>query len=185
MFSKSAQWLYKIATGKTVILLTIGFLLFVGVTMRLLPILIPASESMVSLDDPVFYTPAQVFSILDDWGETGRMQQLWFHMTWDVIVPLWSFLIVGGGSSWLLKRAFAPQSPWRKLNLVAWVTVFDLLENFSLAGLVLFYAQRPNWLAWLKNAFTMIKYGCGVLIVGVLLTGAVLAARNTFMIQPE
>ena len=169
MFTRISQWLYKISRGKTVIILITGFVVFMVVTMSLLPILIPASETMVSLDDPVSYTPQEIFNIMEDWGATGRTEQLWFHLTWDVIVPLWSYLVVGTSLSWLLKRAFTLGSKWRLLNLVALTTIFDLSENFSLAGLIIFYAQRPLWLAWVKNAFTIIKYGSGVLIVGVLI----------------
>jgi hypothetical protein len=180
MLIKNSQWLYRIASGKTVIFLIAGFIVFMIVTLSLLPILIPASQTMVSLDDPVCYSPQEIFNILEDWGPTGRTQQLWFHMTWDIIVPVWSFLIIGTGSSWLLKRAFAPDSKWRLLNLVALTSVFDLLENFSLAGLILFYKQHLLWLAWVKNTFTMIKYGSGVLILGVFLVGFVLAVKNRF-----
>ena len=183
MFIKNSQWLYKISSGKTFLLLTIGYILFFSITMSLLPLVIPASESMVSLDDPVSYTPQEVFNIMEDWGASGRTQQLWFHMTWDVIVPVWSYLVVGTGLSWLLKRSFTPQSKWRLINLVALTTIFDLSENFSLAFLILFYKQRPLWLAWLKNAFTMIKYGSGILIVGVLVVGSVLAVKNRFRVQ--
>lgn len=178
MFIRTSRWLYRLSKGKTVVLLIVGFFLFTSLTLYLLPLIIPASKDMVSLDDAVFYKPHQVFSIIDDWGDDGRTLQLWFHMTWDVIVPLWSFLIVGTSTSWILKRAFAGHSKWRKLNLVAWVVVFDLLENFSLAALILIYPMQPVWLAWLKTAFTMIKYASGVLMVGVLLIGLVQALKN-------
>ncbi|MBI9049204.1 MAG: hypothetical protein JEZ00_07285 [Anaerolineaceae bacterium] len=182
MLNKFSNRLYASAKGWGILALIVGFVLFFSITLSLLPTVIPASETMVSLDDPVFYTPEQVFSILGDWEATGRIQQLWFHMTWDVIVPVWSFLIIGLSSSWLLMRGFTPDNKWRKLNLVAFVSAFDLLENFSLAALILVYPAQPAWLAWLKTGFTMTKYACGVLIIGVLLVGLIGAVRNKFRV---
>jgi hypothetical protein len=183
MLAKCSQWFYKSTKGWGIITLIVGFVLFFSITLSILPTIFPASETMASLDDPIFYTPAQIFSILDEWGKSGRVQQLWFHMTWDVIVPVWSFLIIGLCSSWLLMRAITPTSNWRKLNLVAFVSIFDLLENFSLAALVLFYPKQPGWLAWMKTGFTMTKYASGVLIIAVLLVGLIGAVRNKFEVE--
>ena len=183
MYLSISKWLYRFAKGKTILILMIGFICFIALTMALLPILLPDSVGIVSLDDPVFYNPQQIFSILQAWGGPVRIQELWFHLTWDVIVPVWSFLIVGSITSWLLARALGPQNKWRLLNLVACVTVFDLLENFSLAALILVYPRQLIWLAWLKTGFTMTKYGSGALILLVLLTGLLLSWRHKLRIQ--
>ena len=136
-----------------------------------------------SLDDPVFYTPDEIFSVVESWGPGGRSFQLWFHLTWDVVVPVLGFLLFGLSLSWLYMRVVQPGSRLRRLNLLALASGFDLLENFSQAVLIVVYPARPAWVAWLKTIFTLSKYGFGIVIILFLLAGLALAARNRFKVQ--
>jgi hypothetical protein len=138
---------------------------------------------MKSLDAPAFYTPDEIFSIIESWGAGGRSYQLWFHLTWDVVVPVLSFAIIGLSLSWLFQRITRPGSGLRRLNLLALASGFDLLENFSLAALIVVYPSRPAWIAWLKTIFTLSKYGFGIVIILLMLIGLVLVAKNRFKIQ--
>jgi FtsH-binding integral membrane protein len=138
---------------------------------------------MVSLDDPVFYTQEEVFSIMESWGDVGRTYQLWFHFTWDLIFPILGFLFVALFISWLLQRGFRPESKAQKLNLLALGSVFDLLENICLVSLIVMYSDRPVAIAWLKTIFTMSKYSFGIPILLMILIGFVKAAMNKFKVQ--
>jgi hypothetical protein len=174
---------YTLAKGRLILAVFAAFALFMGITLPLLSHFYPASNEMESLDAPAFYTPDEIFSIIESWGAGGRSHQLWFHLTWDVVVPVLGFLTFGLCLSWLWMRAVPPGSRLRRLNLLALASGFDLLENFSLAALIVAYPARPAWVAWLKTIFTMSKYGFGIVIILFLLIGLVIAGRNRFRVQ--
>jgi len=182
MISKLSNHLYAWAKGRTVLAVFAALILFMVVTLPLLPKVYPGSSSMKSLDDPAFYTPAQVFSILEGWGAEGRTYQLWLHLTWDIAVPVLGFFCLGLSLSWLFQRSFQPGSRLRKLNLVSLSSAFDLLENFSLAGLLVAYPAHPAWAAWLKTAFTSAKFAFLMALLLLLAAGLILAARNRFKV---
>ena len=183
MLTKLSDRFYTLVKGRLILALLAAFLLFMGITLPLLSHLYPDEMKLESLDDPVFYTPGEIFSILDSWGGEGRSFQLWFHLTWDVVVPVLGFLIFGLSLSWLYMRVAQPGSWLRRLNLLALASGFDLLENFSQAALTVAYPSRPAWVAWLKTIFTLSKYGFGIVIILFLLIGLALAARNRFKVQ--
>ena len=137
---------------------------------------------MVSLDDPVFFEPEEIFSIVESWGDEGRNYELWFHLTWDLVFPILGFLFMGLFISWLLQRSFNPESRLQKLNLLALGSVFDLLENICLILIIAFYPIQPVVVAWLKTIFTIIKYGFELLDIPVILVGFIKAALNKFKV---
>ena len=183
MLTKLSDRFYTLAKGRLILALLATFLLFMGITLPLLSHLYPDEMKLESLDDPVFYTPGEIFSILDSWGAAGRSFQLWFHLTWDVVIPVLSFVLIGLSLSWLFQCSIRPGSRLRRLNLLALASGFDLLENFSQAVLIVAYPSRPVWVAWLKTISTLSKYGFMIVIVLFLLIGLVLAARNRFKVQ--
>jgi hypothetical protein len=183
MLSKLSDRFYTWAKGRLILGIFAAFVLFMGVTLPLLSHLYPDEMKLESLDDPVFYTPGEIFSIIESWGAEGRSFQLWFHLTWDVVVPVLGFLSIGLSLSWLFQRSIKPGSRLRRLNLLALASGFDLLENFSQAALIVAYPSRPAWVAWLKTIFTLSKYGFGIVIILLLLIALALAAKSRFKIQ--
>ena len=183
MLPKLSDRFYTLAKGRLILAVFAAFALFMGSTLPLLSHRFPEEMSLKSLDDPAFYTPGEIFSIIDSWGAQGRTFQLWLHLTWDVVVPVLGFLTFALCLSWLWMRSVQPGSRLRKLNLLALASGFDLLENFSQAVLIVAYPSRPAWLAWLKTIFTLGKYGFGLVIILLLLIGLVMAARNGFRVQ--
>jgi len=153
------------------------------ITLPFLSRIYPAADELVSLDDPAFYTPEEIFSIVESWSDGGRNYQLWLHLTWDLIVPILGFLFVGLFLSWLLQRGFGSGSKLQKLNLLALGTVFDLLENICLVSMIVIYPAQPELVAWLKTIFTMSKYGFAIPIVLLILIGLIKAAMNRFQVQ--
>lgn len=127
MLSRLSNRLHAWAKGWLILSVFAALVLFMAITLPLLSLIYPAGDEMVSLDDPVLYTPEEVFSIVESWGDGGRTYQLWLHLTWDLIVPILGFLFVGLSISWLLQRGFRPGSKLQKLNLLALGSVFDLL----------------------------------------------------------
>jgi hypothetical protein len=183
MLSKFSDFFHAWAKGWLILSVFAALVLFMVITLPLLSLIYPAADEMVSLDDPVFYTPEEIFSIMESWGDGGRTYQLWLHLTWDVIFPILGFLFVGLFISWLLQRSFRSGSKLQKLNMLALGSVFDLLENICLISMMVVYPARPVVVAWLKTIFTTNKYGFAILIILLILTGLVKAAINGFKVQ--
>ena len=183
MLTRLSNFLHTRARGRLILALIAAFTLFMGISLPVLSSRFPDEMSLKSLDDPVFYTPGEVFSIIEAWGSPGQAFQLWLHLTWDVVVPVLGFFLFGLSLSWLYQRGARAGSLLRRLNLLALGSGFDLLENFSQAVLIVAYPARPGWIAWLKTLFTLGKYGFLVLIALALLIGLVLAGRNRFKVQ--
>lgn len=170
--------LYDRAKGKLILIVFAIIVLFMAITLPLLSRIYPAGDEMVSLDDPVFYTPDEIFSIMEDWGNSGRTYQLWLHLTWDFIFPIMGFVFIGLFTSWLLQRSFRPDSKLRRLNLITLGSAFDLLENCCIIYLIAAYPVKPVAAAWLKTISTMCKYGFAVLILLLILVGLIKATIN-------
>ncbi|QUI25418.1 hypothetical protein HZI73_25345 [Vallitalea pronyensis] len=125
---------------------------------------LPAFESyfqitdMASLDELQFYSSDDIYQILDQWGTEGQRQQMFFHFTWDLALPITYFFFLAYLFSWLTKRGFKQDNPLQKLNLLSLVAVVDILENLSMLALVLLYPTEIQVLAFLKTAFTLIKF---------------------------
>jgi len=149
----------------------------------ILTIYFPQSTSAISLDDPIFYTPEQIYNILESWGENQRTIELWFHLTWDFILPISMLFIFAIVISWLYQRAFNPESKYQNLNLIAFVIILDLLENIFLAILIINYPYQLIIIAWIKSIITITKYIAIIPIVLIILIGLIIAGKNKFKIQ--
>jgi len=183
MLSRLSGNFHVRAKGRLILSVFTALVLFMVISLPLLSRIYPAADDLVSLDDPVFYTPEETFSIVESWDESGRTYQLWFHLTWDLIFPVLGFLLVGLSISWLLQRGFRPGSKLQSLNLLALGPIFDLLENICLVSMLVVYPAQPMVVAWLKAIFTITKYGFMILIILVVLIGFVAAAINRFRVQ--
>ena len=144
---KLSDRLHTQAKGRLILSIFAALVLFMVITLPLLSRIYPAADEMESLDDPVFYTPDEIFSTMESWGEDGRNYQLWLHLTWDLIFPIMGFLFISLFISWLLQRSFGPESKLQRLNLLALGSVFDLLENVCLIGLLLVSKVRGQLFA--------------------------------------
>lgn len=165
VFNRLSNFFYHYTKGWLVLFILMMFILFVGISLPVISYFYPETMELKSMDDPVIYTPQELFMILDSWGENGRNQELVFHLTWDVIVPLLAFFLLGFSFSWLLQQGFKRDNPILKLNLIALVVVFDLMENLFIVILILQYPEKSYISAWLKTIFTSIKYGMGILLL--------------------
>lgn len=180
--SNLSNYFHRRANGKLILFLFASLVLFMGITLPLMYTFFPYSKNMISLDSTISL-PAQTFSIIESWGDSGRNFQLWLHLTWDVIVPLLTFFFFILSISWLFRRGFKSKSKLQKMNLIAFASIFDLLENVCIVLLIIFYPSQLTILAWMRTIFTASKYGFGVLIILTILFGLIKAAKNKFKIQ--
>ena len=173
--------------SKTKLVLIVLLLFIIFAMFQIMPVfekVLNIDDNIVSMDSADILPQEMIYSILTDWGDDGRVRQVWFHLSWDLIFPVSYFFFVGFLLSWFAKRGFKSNSSMQKLNLLAFVAVVDLLENISIMILVFVYPADIFFLVFVKNALTVIKYYLfGPLIVLGLLLSLVFAAKNRFEIQ--
>ena len=159
----------KRASGRNVLICIAVLILFFGVSLPILHILAPEYMGLPSLDSTTVYSPAEIFSIVENWGPDGRVWEAVFHLTWDLFLPVCAIILFGLTISWLTKKCFPENSKLQRLNLLALLYSFDLLENISIEILAISYPAQFYWVAQLKSILTISKYIAGFLIILVII----------------
>jgi hypothetical protein len=106
------------------------------------------------------------------------------ELTADIIYPIIYTLFYGLLLSWLLQRAYKPDSPMQKLNAMpagAWL--FDLLENIGIVSMLSMYPSQPSVLAWLTMIFGLVKWAFAIGSILLSLFMLVKAGLNGFRKQ--
>ena len=188
MLNTISQKFHAWTTGWRVIILLIAESLMMFYVMPLAAgiMAFAANNSVLPLDLMFFYTPEQAFAMIDKYGEAGRSIYLQIELTADIIYPIIYTLFYGLLLSWLFQRAFKPDSPMQKWNVMpvgAWF--FDLLENTGIVSMLMMYPSKPEVLAWLTMIFGSLKWGFFVVTIVLVLVGLVRAAMNRFRKQAE
>ena len=186
MLNKISEKFHAWATGWRVFILFLAEALMMGYIMPLAGgiLALAANNSVMPLDLMFFYTPQQAFEMMDKYGEAGRAIYLRIELTADIIYPVIYTLFYGLLISWLFQRAFKPESPMQKWNVMpvgAWF--FDLLENVGIVSLIGMYPSSSEPLAWLTMLFGSLKWGFFVVTIVLVLVGLVRAAMNRFRKQ--
>ena len=188
MLNRISQKFHAWATGWRVIILMIAETLMMFYIMPLAAgiMAFAANNSVMPLDLMFLYTPAQAFEMMDRYGEAGRSVYFKIELTADIIYPIIYTLFYGLLLSWLFQRAFKPDSPMQKWNVMpvgAWL--FDMLENAGIVSMLMMYPARPEIMAWLTMLFGSLKWAFFVVTMGLVLVGLVRAAMNGFRKQAE
>jgi hypothetical protein len=180
MLAKISRRLDRLGSGWLILALIVALVVFEAVTLPMLQ-RAPAGD-IVSLDARFFYTPQEAFSTI---GSYAAARTFWIrvYLTWDVVNPVLYTLIFMLGLSWLLQRAFNPESRIQKLNLLPLgAGLLDLLENVCIVTLLATYPAHADIVAWLATFSTMGKVSLlglsTLLIVLGIIKLAVDAVRN-------
>ena len=186
MLNSISQKFHAWTSGWRVIILLIAEGLMMGYVMPLASALmaLAANASVMPLDLMFFYTPDSAFAMIDKYGEAGRVLYMKIELTADIIYPIIYTLFYGMLLSWLMQRAFKPDSKMRKYNVMpvgAWL--FDLLENVGIISMLTMYPTKPALLAWLTMIFGSLKWLFALASIGLVLFGLVRAAMNGFRKQ--
>jgi hypothetical protein len=135
--------------------------------------------SAVSPDTSLFYSPAQLYRIADEYGEEGRPAYVRARFTFDLVWPLvYTFFLVTS-ISWLFRRAFALDSPWQRANLFPVLgALFDLTENLAASLVMLRYPAHTPGVDLLAPVCTLLKWiFVGASIVLLVFGGGVVLWR--------
>lgn len=110
-------------------------------------------------DSSFIYRAADLYAAAEAWGPAGRSAYVSARVTFDVVWPLVYGLFLVITLAWLLARATAPHSRWRRLALLPLLVVLiDYAENFAAAVVMARYPARTPVLAELAPVFTAAKW---------------------------
>ena len=178
MCKRISARLYQLSSGRVT---AAALLIFVLFSVWVLPGQSAAAEryagSAGSPDQSFVYSPSDLYRMAEAYGVQGRQAYVRARFTFDLVFPLVYTLFLVTSISWLFGKAFAPDSTWRRANLVPlWGALFDFAENVSAAAVMARYPQRTPVLDVLASLFTPLKW---VFVGGsfiLLLVGVVAAA---------
>lgn len=186
MLNRISKTFHAWAKGWRVFILFLADALMMGYIMPVAAAImaLAANNSVMPLDLMFFYTPQQAFDMIKKYGPEGRAIYTKIELSADIIYPIIYTLFFALLISWLFQRGFKPDSPMQKWNVMpmgAWF--FDLLENVGAISMVAVYPSQPAILAWITMLIGLIKWAFAFASLGLILIGAVMAARNGFRKQ--
>jgi hypothetical protein len=174
-----SRWLYRISKGWLVVVAIVLFFVFT-------PVVLPQQAARFedaagpgpSPDQSFFYSPSDLYRMAGAFGEAGRAAYVRARWTFDVIWPLVYAFFLATTISWLGKRAFAEQSPWRLLNLVPVAgLLLDYAENICTSLVIGRYPAQTPVVDRLATVFTPLKWvfvgGSFVVLVAVAIAALV------------
>lgn len=182
---KLSDNLRRLSTGPVAAIALVVFLLF---TALVLPQQASEAEATSggasSPDTSLIYTPAELYAMAEAYGPEGRAAYVRARFTFDLVWPLVYLAFLTTAIGWLSRKAFAPNSAWRLVNLVPVAgTVLDYLENVTAALVVGRYPARTPVVDLMAPAFTFLKWifvgGSFVVLVGVALIAVWRLATGT------
>ncbi|MBF0708056.1 hypothetical protein IQ283_15765 [Alkalihalobacillus hwajinpoensis] len=118
-----------------------------------------ATGTSDSPDGSFFYTPEKLYSVAEQYGESGRSYYIKERFSFDIIWPLvyWFFLTT---SITVLFRSISNEK-WLLLNLLpAFGVLFDYLENISTSAVMYSYPTTFPFISWSAPFLTSIKWSC-------------------------
>jgi len=175
MAQRISDWLYRVSTGWVTVLALLLFLIF---TALVLPAQSnDASEFSAGTGSPdleLFYTPQQIYSWAEIYGEQGRSDYIYARFTFDLVWPLVYTFFFASATSWCFHRIIPLTSKLRLANITPLVAILlDYLENSSTSIIMWRYPSRSPVLDWLAPIFTFSKWVFVIGSFGLLLLGAV------------
>ncbi len=165
-------WFYKISKGWLVFISFLGLMaLFLPTTLGLSAQTEIYNSEAGSPDMSLFYSPADLMRMAEDYGQEGRQTYIHAAFTFDLIFPLVYTLFFTSSISLILNRVLLADSLLRKLNLIPLGTLlFDLLENTCAVLVMRAFPAQANFAALAASFFTPMKWlfyaaSCGVLCI--------------------
>lgn len=173
-----AAWIEAKTTGGLALGALVVFLVFTALVLpRQAGEAEQASGSSASPDTSLFYTAGQLYEWAEAYGAAGRAAYIQARLTFDVAWPLVYTLFLATALSWLMARAFAAGSGWRRANVVPLLgMLFDFLENGATALVMARYPAETPVVAQVAGVLTLLKWlfvggSFVLLLVGIVAAG--------------
>ena len=173
VMKEMSAYLQKISSGWITLVVLLIFLLF-------MLLVLPAQAAEAELtagdagspDTSIFYTPAQLYAMAQQYGAEGREAYIHARWTFDLLFPLVYGIFMITSIGWLSAHASSPGSILQLSNLLPVLGVlFDYLENISTSLVMARFPSELPWVALLATIFTLAKWvfiGAGFLVLLVL-----------------
>jgi hypothetical protein len=138
-----------------------------------------AAGGLTILDTRLVYSQADVDQLLKALGQSGRSGYQLTHLTLDLVFPIAYSLFFASASLWLTgKLGLSSSQKQRVAVLLMLAGAFDLLENFTIMGMVAAYPSQVPALALLSQLFTLIKFGLFAINILFLVILIVMVIRH-------
>ena len=173
MVTRFSVLLIRLANGRTLLILFLLFILTTSVIFPLMSSLIedPAGE-LEKIDTKLYYTSAELYEIMEDYGDQNRRVYALSHLTADVLFPLVYASFFGLLIAYIFQCAFPKDSWVQRLNLVPFVLlIFDLIENLGIVILLLSYPTKMVGLASFTGIITSLKWVLAGITVALPVVG--------------
>ena len=187
MVSPLNRILSRLVVPKTLLVL---FLLSLPLVVWIFPWRRARLVALSGLPNPTFdarfaYSPQELLRALPNYGLEARRLYAISELTLDFLFPLLYNPFLIGTMALLYRRAFPVTSSLHKmvyLPLGVWLA--DLLENASLAWLLLVYPPAFLPLAWAASIFSLVKWLLGALVLLLMFAGLLSLAFAWFRKKP-
>jgi hypothetical protein len=118
-----------------------------------------SSGGVSAIDSLIVYRPEKAYDMIAAYGQQGRRYYATIALTLDTVFPLLLALTFGLTLARVFRRAFSREGVLhRALFVPVGALVADLLENVSLATLLLSYPRRLPAIALLASSFSTVKW---------------------------
>lgn len=155
-----SNWLEEKTTGGIALGALVVFVLFTALVLpRQAREAEASSGNTGSPDTSLFYTAGELYEWAEEYGAAGRTAYVRARLTFDVVWPLVYTLFLTTALSWLMARAFAAGSGWRRANVVPLLgMLFDFAENGSTSLVMARYPAATPVVDTLAGVLTLVKW---------------------------
>ena len=177
MYARISASFSKNASGRNILILMAGIILLNATLFSNMSA--SMAEGTRPIDLMFFYTPDQVYAMVDAYGPDLRPVYARFELTADILYPILYTLFFCLTISWLFERGFDHGSAIQRLNLLPLgAGLFDFLENFSIVAMLTLHPAQPAAVAWAATLFTMAKWLFALAALVLVLIGIAAALRK-------
>jgi hypothetical protein len=132
MWKSLSEWLRRVSTGWVALIALVIFLSFSA-------LVLPSQSANAEIDSQgvgspdlsFYYSPDELYSMAEAYGEAGRDAYVRARFTFDVVWPIVYTLFLSTALSWLYTRLFSAGSFWQRANLAP---VFTMVKWALVTG---------------------------------------------------
>ena len=152
-----------------------GLVIFILFSLLVLPAQTGGADSEAGTPDlSLYYSPASLYRMAEDYGPQGRNDYVVARFTFDLVWPVVYTLFLATSISWISTRAYPAGSRLQRANLTPLLgMLFDYLENISTSLVMLRYPAQTPLIDSLAPLFTLLKWlfiaaSFALLLVGIV-----------------
>jgi len=180
--------LQRWATGRNVLIFLVLFLVF---EIAVLPLAagklqeLSAAPNGGPLDLSGGLSPADTYARLTAYGPHGRPFYLIIELTVDGLFPITYGLFFSLTLALIFQRAFAAGSGMHRWIMVPLLGMLsDFVENIGIVTMLLAYPTEVGAAAVLTRIMTLVKWGCTLASVVLIIIGVVALVRQRRAARP-